>query len=383
MGFTRRFLLDQETQANDAATRRVALPRTGALSALEVRVRITNGATSGLERIFDAIDRVEVVAEGSNVLFSLEGSELYRWAHHFYNREPPHIWNENATAVQSLTFPVPFGRWFGDPDFWLPLHAYRDIELRVQYSPTIAATSFATGTVELHVVALIDDEDFSGLAARGFLRTTQVNAFTSTASGDTITELARMYPYFDLHVFAREATIADGVDITRAQVWVNDKARIPFDGRWDDIQALNEIVHGVDGSHDGIAFRGDADVIPVHTGRVISAHFMPVFTQSDANGVVTLTIASIAGDSITLSYSDTADAAASTHFTASAADREIRFTAKGLGVGNSILIPFVERGNPDLALQSRDLGRLQLVLTNGGAGADVRVSAREWVPLAA
>ncbi len=124
---------------------------------------------------------------------------------------------------------------------------------------------------------------------------------------------------------------------------------------------------------------GDADTRDLHTGRVLSGYFTPVFTQSDANGVVTLTIASIAGDSITLSYSDTADAAASTHFTASAADREIRFMAKGLGVGNSILIPFVERGNPDLALQSHDLGRLQLVLTNGGAGADVRVSAREWV----
>jgi len=379
MGFERRNLLDQEAQLSDAATRRVPLPRLGALSGIELRTRITNGATSGLERVFTALDRIEVVADGSNVLFSLEGFELYRWAHHFYGKEPPHIWTEAAGGVQALTLPIPFGRFLGDPEFWLPLSNFRDVELRIQYSPTIAATGFVTATTEFHAQLLIDDNQNPPGPHLGYLRTTQVNAFTSLAAGDTIIELARMYPYWDLHVYAREAAIADGVDITRAQVWVNDTARIPFDGRWDDIQALNEHLQGVDGVHDGLVLVGDADTVALHTGRILSIALEPVFVQSDANGVILVNVGSVAGDVVTISYADLADAAAATHFTASAADRAVYFRAAGLGVGNSILIPFAERNNPDLALPSADLGRLQLVLTNGGADGVVRVSTRELV----
>lgn len=379
MSFERRILLDQETQASDAATRRVALPRRGSLSALELRTSITNGATSGTERVFEAIDRIQVVAEGSNVLFDMEGMELYRWAHHFFLQEPPHIWDEQAGAVQRLTLPIPFGRFYGDPDYWLPLSAFRDVELRIQYSPTIAATGFVTGTTQFHLVAVIDDDEAPAGSFGGYLRNTQIFAYDTAAAGDQIIELARMYPYVDLHVYCREAGIADGVDITRAQVWLNDRAKIPFDGRWDDIQALNEHVHGANGCHDGILLVGDTDTRDLHTGRILSAHVTPVFTQSDANGVITLAIASAAGSTITMSYSDTADAAASTHFTAAAADRATYFTAKGLGVGHSILIPFVERGNMGLALPSRDLGRIQLILTNGAAGGTTRVSTRELV----
>jgi len=381
--FIRRILIDQETQTNDSATRRLPLPRLGILSGLEVRTSITNGATRGTERVFDAIDRIQVVADGSNVIFDLEGSEAYRWAHHFLKREPPHIWDETNAVVQRLTLPVPFGRWLGDPEFALDLSQFRDVELRIQFSPTIAGTAFATGTTQFHVIALIDDEsDYTG-RLRGYLRTVQVNAFTSLASGDTQIELARTYPYFDIHVFAREATTADGTNITRAQVWANDRSRIPFDGRWDDIQALNEHVHGVDATHDGRLLVGDTNTFDSHTGRIISLALTPVFVQSDANGIITVMAGSIAGDRVTMSVSDTADAAASTHFTAAAASRDVRFVAKGLGVGNSILIPFADGLDPDLSLLSRDLGRLQLVLTNGDAGADVRVSTREWVPLAA
>jgi len=381
--FIRRILVDQETQANDAATRRIPLPRRGILSALEVRTSITNGATRGTQRIFEAITRIQVVADGSNVLIDMEGMEFYRWAHHFLKVEPPHIWDETNAAVQRLTLPVPFGRWFGDPQFALDLSQFRDVELRIQYAPTISATAFATGTTQFHVIAVIDDEGDVAYNLRGYLRSVQVNAFTSLASGDTQIELARTYPFFDIHVYARKATDADGVDITRAQVWANDRSRIPFDGRWDDIQALNENVAGVDGLHDGILLVTDADTFDTHTGRIISIAQELIFALTTAANDPSYNIRSIAGDRVTeagILYSGTA---AYTSPSLDATRRPLRFSAKGLGVGNSILIPFVEGGNPDLALQSRDLGRLQLVLTNGAAGADVRVSTREWVPLAA
>ena len=380
MGFERRLLLDQETQASDAATRRIPLPRRGLLSGLTLRTRITNGATAGLEKIFTAIDRVEIVADGSNVLFSMTGAALYRWGHFVYRVEPPHRQDQQLSVVQELTLPITFGGYFGDPDLGLNLGNYRDVEVRIAYSPTIAATEFVTGTTSFHIVMWIDDNlDVIGRNL-GFLRTTEVNAFTTVASGETVIELPRAYKYWDLMVFCREAAIDDGVDITIAEVRFNDRAWIPATGRWDDWQAENEKALGIDPRHTGIMLRGDTETFDTHTGRTWFATVTPIFVQSDAAGLITVMIGSIAGDRLTMSVSDTADAAASTHFTAAAADRPIFWEAKGLGVGNAILIPFAQGNNPDLALDAPSAARSQLVLTNGGAGGTCETILRELVP---
>ena len=380
MSWSRRTLLDQETQAVDAATRRIQLPARGALSGIELRCACTNGATRGAERIFEAIDRVEVVADGSDVLFSLEGIELYRWAHFMLRKEPPHVWTEVAAAVQQLTLPVLFGRYIGDTEFWLDLSQYRSVELRVQYSPTIAATGFVTATFQIHAPYWIDDSGAGPGSRRGFLRTTQVKAFTSLAAGEDITELSRLYRYYDMMVYARHAAQNDGIDITIAELRGDDKRIIPVTGRWDDWQALAESGLGIDGSHEAVCSPLDTETSDLYTGRILSLVLTPTIVQSDANGVITYTIGAIAGDRLTHSCSDTADAAASTHFTAAAARRATHVKAAGLGVGNAILIPFAMRDDPGFALDAPSFSRLQLALTQGGAGSIVRVSTRELVP---
>jgi len=380
MTWSRRTLLDQETQASDAATRRVALPARGALSGIELRCACTNGATRGTERVFEAIDRVQVVADGSNVLFSLEGIELYRWAHFLLGKEPPHIWTEQNGIAQQLTLPILFGRYLGDNDFWLDLGAYRAVELQVQYSPTVAVTGFVTGTFQIHAPYWIDDSPGGPGGHRGWLRTSQVKAFTSVAAGEDVTELSRLYKLMDLMVYARHAAVDDGTDITIAELRANDKALIPATGRWADWQALAETLLDVDGSHEAICFPLDTETSLLHTGRILDVRVAPTIVQSDANGIITYTIGAVAGDQLTHSCSDTADAAASTHFTAAAARRLTYVRANGVGVGNAILLPFALHGNPDEALDAPSFSRLQLALTQGGAASVVRVSTRELVP---
>jgi hypothetical protein len=380
MSWARRILVDQEVQAVDAATRRIPLPARGALSAIELRVGGTNGATRNIQRLFDALTRVEVVANGSEVLFSLEGAELYRWAHFLLKKEPPHIWTEQNGIIQYLTMPIMFGRYVGDSEFWLDLAKYNAVELRVQFAPTIAATGYVTATFSIHAPYWIDDSVPGPGPHRGYLRTTQVKAFTSLAAGEDITELSRLYRLMDLMVYARHAAVDDGGDITIAEVRANDKALIPATGRWNDWAALAEDLLGVDGMHEGICFPLDTETSMLHTGRIVSLGLLPTLVQSDANGLVTYTSGAVAGDQLTHSCSDVADAAASTHFTAAAARRILYFRAAGLGVGNAILIPFALNGNPDEALNAPSFSRLQLALTQGGAGSTVRVSTRELVP---
>jgi hypothetical protein len=380
MGWERRILLDQETQASDAATRRIALPRTGLLSGLMVRIRITNGATAGEETIMEAIDRIEVVADGSNYLFSLEGTELFRWAQFILGRCPAQIRNEALSAVQELTLPVLFGRFLGDPEFSLDLSQYRDVELRIQYSPTIAVTGFATGTTQLHIPMWISDDVSPPGPRRGWLRTTQTYAFVSAASGETIVELARAYPYWDMMVYCREAGIADGVDITIAELRANDRRLIPFTGRWDDIQAQNEVDFLKDNGVQITALRANAAVINAFTGRILDARVKERFTYIAATDFPMFTIASVAGDQITLAGQLVEGSATYAAVALDTTRRTLDVTARGLGVGNAILLPFATlHGNPDFVLPAPSYSRLQLALTNGGADGAVRVSTRELV----
>jgi hypothetical protein len=220
MPFERSILVDQEVQTLDSATRRIELPEDGYLSAIALEVSIQNGATAGEEPVVDAIDRVEVIADGSQSLFSLEGFELHRWNWFWQRKEPAGERNEAAsTQRQSLTLIIPFGRFVGDTLYALPLGAFRNVELRIQYSPTIAATGFTTATTRFHAVMYWAPADQAPGNRVGWLRTTQIDSFTSAASGERVTELPQANPLWDLMVYAREAAIADGmVPIFRAGV---------------------------------------------------------------------------------------------------------------------------------------------------------------------
>ena len=375
----RRLLLDQETQASDDAVRRFQLPRGGLLSGLLLRIRGTNGTTSGREHLVDAIDRIEVVADGSNFLFSLEGVELYRWACALAKKHPPQIWTEALSAVQMLTLPILFGRFVGDPLLSLDLSQYRDVELRITYSPTISATAFVTGTMEFSLIAFINDTGSPPGPRQGWLRTTQVFAFTSAASGDETIEMARMFPLFDALIYAREDAINDGVDITRVEWRANDRAMIPHTGRWDDLQAENELVLPFDPTVEARALMQDDETIDLLTGRILGVQVSLVQNLAAGADFTLVYPGTIAGDRVTTHMFIVE---ASSTYAATILEttlRQLYFAARGLGIPNAVLTQFALGGNPELALMAPDLNRLQLVLTNGAAGADVRVSTRELV----
>jgi hypothetical protein len=379
MGWERRILVDQETQASDSATRRYTLPRAGLLSGLDLRTRITNGSTAGEEAVVDALDRIEVVADGHDYLVSLEGVELYRWAWFNLRRCPSQHRNEAANGVQELLLPILFGRYMGDPEFALDLGAYRDVELRVTYSPTIAATSFATGTVQFHCPMIISDDGVGIGNRRGWLRTVQVYAFTSAASGEELIEMARLYPYWDIMVYAREAAIDDGTDITQVEVRANDRRVIPFTGRWDDIQAANEIELGIDPRVKVTALRADGGAVDMLTGRIRDAQVSGVFDYTADTDWPSFGLDTIAGDRVTCGVQLNEGSGTWAGVDPDTTRRAIYITAAGLGVGNAVLLPFATRLGPEFVLDAPNFSRLQLALTQGGADAAVRVSTREMV----
>jgi hypothetical protein len=385
-GLFRRYLLQREVQVSDSTTRIVVLPRQGALSGIGLRFEITNGATRGAALIQDQINRVEVIANGSEVLFSLEGNELYRWSWAWLKRRPPQVRSEVAAAVQELFLFIPFGRTagdipmpFGDEELYLNLANFQTVELRINYTTTIAATAFATGTTTISSILYLWPADSMPSGSRGYVRTTQFRAFTSVASGEDVTEMPRRNKLLDVLVWVRAAAVVPDTNITLAEVREDDGRIIPYTGRYADIAAENQEWLDVDPMEHGIALVQDTDTLDTLVYRLQGITFMPVFVQSDANGILTMTAGVIAGDRVTISASETADAAAATHFTAFAARRPVHWVARGVGLPGAIYIPLWDGVSLGSAYDAPAKPKVTLALTNGAAGATVRASLREWV----
>lgn len=379
MTLERRYLLDREVQSGDAATRRVELSRDALVSGLLVRIELTNGATSGTEELIDAIDRIEVV-DGSEVLFSLTGVELYKWNWVWSRRRPPYVRTMAAAGVQEIAFVIPFGRFLGDPRAYLPTANFQRPELTVEFSPTISATAFATGTFTITAIQYAWPANESPGPTEGWLRTRQIRDFTSAASGDEDVELDRSHPYMGALVYAREAAIADGVDITIIEVREDDGRVIPYRSRFLDAQMDNQILLDLDAVEHGIALLTDAETIDTLVSRILEASLHLVEDTAGADAAHPLArIATIAADRIAVSVVEVDEAGTQADSAVATALYTLHWHAKGIGIGNAVFVPLAAPGDIGNPYPAPDKGKVQLRLTQGGAGATVRVSTQELV----
>jgi phage tail protein X len=386
MPLLRRYLLNREVQAVDTAIRTVVLPRAGLLSAIGLRIEMTNGATRGAALVQDQINRVEVIANGSEVLFSLEGNELYRWNYVWLRKRPPQRRDETNGVVQELFLFVPFGRCdgpkdmpVGDEELYLDLSKYQSVELRINYTTTIGATAFVTGTTTFSEILYYWDAVQAPGASRGYCRTTQFRAFTSLGAGEDSTELPRRNKLMDILVWARAAAVAPDSNITIAEVRENNALITPYTGRWADIAEENIAWLDLDTIEHGRAFAQDVDTVDMLCYRPYGTVLTPTFVQSDANGLVTVCVNLQAGDRLTISASELADAAATTHFTTYAARRAIDWSTRGVGIPGAIYIPLWDGQDLRSAYDAPSKNRVDFALTQGAAGAVVRASLRELV----
>lgn len=372
-----RVLLDGEVQASDDATKILKLPLSNVLHTLYVKVEITNGSTNAQDQdLDDVVDKIEVIANGSEVLFSMTPQEIRRWGLLQMGQLPPEIVNEGPSQVQMAIFPIMFGRWEFDPEYWLPCSRFTDLELRVKYSPTIAATSFASGTVTITVLALMTMEGNPG-NYKGTFKTSTIYDFTTAASGDTVIDLPRSHPYRKILIYCYEAGVEEGVDLTRVKFSLNNDQLVPFNINWDDLSQWNQILYDLHPKRHMILHRADGDVVHTKISRIAVAH------ATVRSGNTLDDFSAVAGDALTLNSIDQSTQAVNeggtatyTIHAAGTTDHYVYLFVEGVGMPYAVVIPFDIAG-PDAAFDPTRYDQVQLVLTNGGAGGDAKVSLQE------
>lgn len=376
----RRYLVRQLALNSDNQTYDYLAPRSGILSGMLIKLAYNNGATGGGgQDIADIVSKIQVVGNGSDILFSLSGYELLKWAYKWQRDRAVQLRDARPGATQYCVFPVQFGRVFGDKDYWINLADYNTVDIQITYAPTISATQFATLTGVLDIIGVFWPTGVAAPARKGWLRTTQVNRFTSAAAGDNVQIMSNRYPYAGIMVYAFKQGDPEGQDITTVELRLDGGTYIPITGRWVDFQEGNDAEYINEPIEEMITLVGDNANIETRSGRILSVQSELIFADSADTLVPIFRVRSIAGSQITTAQVSAAGSTVTGGGAVDATARAVLWRSRGVGIGHAVFVPLTRNDDLDMPFDAPAHNDIRLALTQGGAGADVRVSAWEIV----
>ncbi len=371
-----RHLLNDANQSSNDATLSLELPETGFLHALFVRIRALNGATSGLGvGPLDIADEIRVVGDGDERYFTLQPREIEKWYECLKGKGLDMLETDALSTDQYVVLPVLFGRDTFDPQYFLPLGRIRNPRLEIQYSPNIAADGgFTTGTVDIDVVGLWSPPS-DNLTYGGTLITRTIKNFTSIASGDEATNIDIMDPIRAVGIYAYEAGIEDGVDITRVTLEANNGEYNLLSVDWDNFLQMNRHLFGARIVHNFRTLVQNNDTMNVRLSAIKQWSLALLETPSvAADTFLVYRIDAIAGDLLTFAGAEADITAGAETFTDHATDNPIYLSVEGETPSYFGLIPYFQNDEGAGYLNPALFDKLRLLLSQGAAGAAVRIS---------
>jgi hypothetical protein len=209
------------------------------ITALWVEVRANNGTTSNVANpVAAVVDAVEVV-DGSTVLFSLDGWELFALTAYHQKHIPYSLVYEYGSLTQNLSALIPFGRFLGDMAYALDPTRFANLQVRVKWNlanvRAVGVTGFTSGSATLTIVADIMEGAPSPAAC---LMTKEHYAFTTAASGVAYIDLPTDYNHRALLVRCHEAASGQMSGISNVKLTCDQGKFIPFDMRKNDIHRV-------------------------------------------------------------------------------------------------------------------------------------------------
>ena len=384
MRFHREFLKKGISLSSDSQTLIYDLPKSGVLSGIFIRFQATNGATSNQDNpVFKNISKIEVIANGSEVIVSANAEDLIKIYHFLEGVRPPELISEVGGAKQFNVIPILFGRFLKDEEYGLDCSKFTSLDLRITYDletvRSCGTTGFVSGSGVLDIIQYRAPKE-KAPAVKGFIKTHEIKSFTTAASGDKDIELPLGHPYMGLYVYCYESGVADGTDITELKIDVEDGTLIPFTAKWQELQEENAKFFRVDPKIEIVAFKTNDDTLETWTGTLKNcvltlSHSLTIGTDDTPHYVVK----SVSGGQITFQGYLIEGSGSWSANSADTTDRTIYVVAEGYSVGNAVYIPFFKEDRTLETFESGKYSKVELVLTQGGAGGACRVVLQELI----
>lgn len=144
----------------------------------------TSGSAGATAHWSKCVTKIELV-NGSDVLFSLAGLDVYAHAY-LHRKRPPAQWlhylNDNYFSIGLI---LPFGRWLWDTELALLPRKFNNLQLKV--SSDMDAGGVAPDASKLDIWAMCFDQ--KEISPKGFLSTKQIKEYTMGDASHEYTDL--------------------------------------------------------------------------------------------------------------------------------------------------------------------------------------------------
>lgn len=378
-------LMDREVFSSDDAIIQEDLPTRGGLSDIDVIVRAKNGATSNLKGFpTELIEHLEIIVNGDQRRFSLNGEEAFRYAWMRDGKPPGYVFSEQGGVTQELHIPIQFGRFREDPLYGMKLSQYENVQIQLDYDlvapNAVGSTGYAAAAnVDVSMLLHITPANKEP-AYRGMIGAREIQSYTTVASGDEGFKLPTANSLVGIGVYNKKTAIAGATTVTHARISLDTDSYQPYRGRWDFHVAMNrERLYERSLMYGWLAANDEVKVS--HLDNIVSMQEQVLGTTWENGEVVgidqVVSADAVVGDSLTLCGNKYASASTAGATTGAALDAAKAQVLLGGDIGHFIYWPMGNRMTLDELLDPKQYADPKVILTNGEAGATVGIIVEE------
>lgn len=234
------YLSEAKTESSSDQTLYIDLPDKEQIGFLKLDLSVQNAATSILLRtIFDAIDKIEVIADGVKTLYSLE-PEIASYIHYLTLNGilPNHNFNYLPSQRQTLELIIPFGRYLYDEQYLLDTGLYDSVQLRIPYT---LDTDYDTAASFRHSIVMY--RPLERLSPVGLIRnrTVQKELIAGSAAETIHHKLPMALPWRFLGVRVEDEDVNLATNVTRIKLNIDEGRLIPFDLLINELRDMDKI----------------------------------------------------------------------------------------------------------------------------------------------
>jgi len=223
---------DLTESALDSGTLRLKLPEREQISVIDIEIHATRATGNYDDCMVDILDKIEVIADGSSVLYSMS-PETAAYAHFIAIRSLPTMLHTTYPGLEdTYRTKVCFGRYERDVDYMLDTSVYDNVYLEIPW--TLNTTDFTTHTFTYTIRYL---RPIQKLSPRGFIRSRDIEygSHAWTATGHYTVDLPLTYPWYMLGARIYDIDHDLVTDIPHIKLDIDDGRLVLVDEDTDDI----------------------------------------------------------------------------------------------------------------------------------------------------
>lgn len=252
MYWQQRYLEEAREFPSVSGLETIDLPEKGLLGGLELKVYAKPGATGDYPDfwIHDALQKIELIVNGSKVVKSLEGNQLL--AHMMYQHIPifsHDVKNQIAVSGEEF-FYINLGLKYHDLDYLLDLGQVSDPELRITYN---FSQTTINGWTHGQAFATTPKPAYSliphilrepTVAPKGYIKTSEIYRFTSAAGKKHNMHVPRGPVYANLYLQSRYNGEGLTLNLDKVELNINSDDVIPYRVGLSELLAENARLYG-------------------------------------------------------------------------------------------------------------------------------------------